>query len=65
MKFPIVLYTEFVDGKTTYEICTTAEQYQSSLQNAQSLSGSCRVTVFECHHTLVKQTVWAEPPVTH
>ena len=65
MKFPVIVHTEFTDGKTTYEILANAEQFQLSLQNAQSLSGACRVTVFECHHTLAKQTVWAEPPTTH
>lgn len=65
MKFPIVLQTEFTDGKVTFELLSNADQYQSSLQNAQSLTGACRVTVFECHHTLAKQTVWATPPVTH
>jgi hypothetical protein len=65
MKLPVMLHTEFTDGKTTTECLNTIEEFQLSLQNAQSLTGACRVIVFEHHQTLTKQTVWAEPPVTH
>jgi hypothetical protein len=65
MKFPVMLVTEFQDGKTTHECLNTPEEFQMSLQNAQSLTGACRVIVFEHHQTVTKQTVWAEPPTTH
>jgi hypothetical protein len=42
-----MLVTEFQDGKTTHECLNDPEEYQMSLQNAQSLTGACRVIVFE------------------
>lgn len=65
MNFPAVLMTLFADGKITTEVVDTPDQLQLSMANAQTLTGATRITVFEHHETLSKQTVWASPPTTH
>lgn len=65
MKLPAILMVEFADGKTNSEIVKTDEEFQLALSNAQNLSAASRILIFEHYETLSKQTVWANPPVTH
>jgi hypothetical protein len=64
-KFPVVLVTEFSDGKASTQILSTSEELQTAIQTAQNLASAIRTTIFEHHITQTKQTIWDEPPTTH